>query len=128
MTRASTKTDAPGSVFWTVALAAFSVCSAIFGGYWVFFGISQERSIFHSAMVVTGIILLIVAGVYGIIEVIRRICHIHPLYFLPFGTLFVVIALLSGALLVANGFRAMRHTADTQILEELRLQPDAESK
>jgi hypothetical protein len=111
-----TKSDALGSVFWLVTLGAFSIPGATLGGYWIFVGVSRSPWIFHSAMVLCGTVLLFLVGIYGTTEIVQRLCHRRSLFALPLATFVAVIATLSGALLLANGLRAIQRPSATRSL------------
>jgi hypothetical protein len=97
-----------------------SFLSAVFAFFWLYFAVTEERSLLRNPTVTGGIALLLVGAAYGGVEVVRRFRRLPPHIYLPLSTLFVVVVFLSGGLLIINGLLARRRTAATRTLEELR--------
>lgn len=112
-------------LFWSVSVGFVSFLSAVFAGFWLCFAALVEHSLLRSSTVTGGIVLLLAGATYGVAEIVRRLRSRPPRVRLPLGTVFILVVFLSGGLLIVNGLLARKRSAETRVLEELRVIDEA---
>lgn len=122
MNATNTASSGPlASRLWMAAMALCSFLSAIFAGLGLFMAVAHERSLLRDPAVMGGMMLLFAGATYGVVEVTRRWRRRASWVSLPLGVLFVVVVFFSGGVLMVRGLLMRKHSAETRILEDLRV-------
>jgi hypothetical protein len=110
--------------FWVVVVALFSLLTAGFACFWIYFVVAYEPGLLRYPTATGGMLLLMVGAAYGTIELTHRFRRHTPHIYLPLSALFIVVTFISGGLLIIDGLRARKRSADTRIIEGLRITED----